>query len=206
MTDYNKIYDGISKAIWGYFFLYFNINFNIGEGSVSIIPSFVGYIFFLKVIDLLKDEEQELSLLRTLGIVLAVWNVVEWFADCIAYNFGGQWQFVTLITGLVNLYFHFQFITNLASIARKYQQDNCIYDKDLLTCRTVQTILQTFFLIVSNLNYNFSFALDEVGFYATIILTLCYFIFLLGIVRTLVQLRKHLKSDGDFEDEIVTTE
>lgn len=204
MTDYNKIYTGISKAIWGYFFLYLNFTINIGNGSISLLPSFVGYIFFLKVIDLLKDEEQELSLLRTLGIVLAVWNVVEWFADCIAYNFGGQWQFVTLITGLVNLYFHFQFITNLASIATKHQQENCIYDKDLLTCRTVQTILQTFFIVVSNLNY--TFAPDEVGFYATIILTLCYFIFLLGIVRTLVQLRKHLKQDEETIEENSITE
>ena len=204
MTDYNKIYTGISKAIWGYFFLYLNFTINIGNGSISLLPSFVGYIFFLKVIDLLKDEEQELSLLRTLGIVLAVWNVVEWFADCIAYNFGGQWQFVTLITGLVNLYFHFQFITNLASIATKHQQENCIYDKDLLTCRTVQTILQTFFIVVSNLNY--TFAPDEVGLYATIILTLCYFIFLLGIVRTLVQLRKHLKQDEETIEENSITE
>lgn len=139
-----------------------------------------------------------------MGIVLAVWNVVEWFADCIAYNFGGKWQFVTLITGLVNLYFHFQFITNLASIATKHQQENCIYDKDLLTCRTVQTILQTFFIVVSNLNY--TFAPDEVGFYATIILTLCYFIFLLGIVRTLVQLRKHLKQDEETIEENSITE
>lgn len=204
MTDYNKIYTGISKAIWGYFFLYLNFTINIGNGSISLLPSFVGYIFFLKVIDLLKDEEQELSLLRTLGIVLAVWNVAEWFADCIAYNFGGKWQFVTLITGLVNLYFHFQFITNLASIATKHQQENCIYDKDLLTCRTVQTILQTFFIVVSNLNY--TFAPDEVGFYATIILTLCYLIFLLGIVRTLVQLRKHLKQDEETIEENSITE
>ena len=52
MTDYQKLYSGISKAAWGYFFLYFNINFN----NVSILPSFVGYLLFLSVIKLLNNE------------------------------------------------------------------------------------------------------------------------------------------------------
>ena len=76
MTDYQKIYDGISKAIWGYFFLYFDINL----GTISILPSFVGYILFLKAIDLLEEEERELSLLKTLGLILVAWNVIEWLA------------------------------------------------------------------------------------------------------------------------------
>ena len=52
MTDYQKLYSGISKAAWGYFFLYFNINFN----NVSILPSFVGYLLFLSAINLLKGK------------------------------------------------------------------------------------------------------------------------------------------------------
>ena len=46
MTNYQKLYDGISKAAWGYFFIYFNININ----TVSLIPSFVGYFSYLQSI------------------------------------------------------------------------------------------------------------------------------------------------------------
>lgn len=206
MTDYTKVYYGISKSIWGYFFLYINLTINIGNGSISLLPSFVGYILFLKAIDLLKDEERELSLLKTLGIILAVWNVIEWLANCIGYAFGGKWQFITLITGLLNLYFHFQFLTNLASVATKHQQENCIYDKDLLTCRTVQTIIQTLFLTISNLNIDFTYSAEEIMFYVTMIFMVVYFIFLLGIGRTLVQLRKHLKYYEEITEENSITE
>ena len=202
MTDYNKIYNGISKAIWGYFFLYFNINL----GTISILPSFIGYILFLKSIDLLQDEERELSLLKTLGVILGIWEGIQWLANCVGYSFDGKWQFVNLIIGLVNLYFHFQFLTNLASIATKHQQENCIYDKDLLTCRTVQVIIQTLFLTISNLNLDFTYSAEELMFYVTMIFMIVYFIFLLGIGRTLIQLRKHLKNDEEITEENSITE
>ena len=71
----------------------------------------------------MQDEERELSLLKTLGVILGIWEGIQWLANCVGYSFDGKWQFINLIIGLLNLYFHFQFITNLASIAKKHQQD-----------------------------------------------------------------------------------
>ena len=68
MTDYHKLYTGIGRAAWGYFFIYFDINLN----TVSILPSFIGYLLFLSAINYLCDEQRELNLLRTLGVILAL--------------------------------------------------------------------------------------------------------------------------------------
>lgn len=195
MTDYQKFYDSFSKAIWGYFFLYFDINL----GTISILPSFIGYILFSKAINLLKEEEHELSLLKTLCYILTIWNVIEWLAKCVGYSFGSSLQFVTLIAGLLNMYFHFQFLTNIASIATKHQQENCTYDKSLLFCRTVQTLMLTVFLVVTNL----SFIPEEVLIYPTLILAIVYIIVCVYIMATLNGLRKHLKSE-DIIAEIIT--
>ena len=197
MVDYEKIYDGISKAIWGYFFLYFDINL----GTISILPSFVGYILFLKAIDLLEEEERELSLLKTLGLILVAWNVIEWLAKCVGYSFGNKWQFVTLIAGLLNMYFHFQFLTNIASIAIKHQEENCAYDKTLLSCRTIQTLMLTVFLVVTNL----SFIPEDILIYPTFILAIIYIIVCIYIMATLNGLRKNLKTENII-DNIITDE
>lgn len=197
MTDYGKIYDGISKAIWGYFFLYFDINL----GTISILPSFVGYILFLKAIDLLEEEERELSLLKTLGLILVAWNVIEWLAKCVGYSFENKWQFVTLIAGLLNMYFHFQFLTNIASIAIKHQEENCAYDKTLLSCRTIQTLMLTAFLVVTNL----SFIPEDILIYPTFILAIIYIIVCIYIMATLNGLRKNLKTENII-DNIITDE
>lgn len=197
MIDYEKIYNGISKAIWGYFFLYFDINL----GTISILPSFIGFILFLKAINLLEEEERELSLLKTLGLILVTWNVVEWLAKCVGYSFGNKWQFVTLIAGLLNMYFHFQFLTNIASIAIKHQEENCTYDKTLLSCRTIQTLMLTVFLVVTNLN----FIPEDILVYPTFILAIIYIIVCIFIMVTLNGLRKNLKPEEIILD-IITDE
>lgn len=196
MTDYTKVYNGISKVIWGYFFLYFNINL----GTISILPSFVGYFLFSGAIDLLKDEERELSLLKQLCMILGVWEGIEWLANCVGYIFDGKWQFINLIIGLLNLYFHFQFITNLASIAIKHQQEGCIYDKKLLKYRTILTILQTIFIIFTA----FNFIPEEVLIYITLALGIVFVIVCIGMMVILNQLRKNLKYDEEITDDSVT--
>lgn len=191
MAKYQTLYDGISKTAWGYFFLYFNINL----GTVSILPSFVGYILFLRTIKILEDEERELALLKTLGTILAVWNFVEWVASWFSYSFGNQWHFINIIIGLINLYFHFQLITNLASIATKYQQDGYEQDKKLLRYRTIQTIMLTVFLIMSS----FSLVFNEVWAYISIALAIVYVVVCVCLMKALFDLRKCLKTDEEIQ-------
>ena len=117
MTAYQKLYTGIGRAAWGYFFIYFDFNIN----TVSILPSFIGYMLFLSAINCLCEEERELNLLRTLGVILTVWHVASWLASWGSIDLDGMLQVVDIIIGVVNIYFHFQLLTNLASIATKYQ-------------------------------------------------------------------------------------
>lgn len=188
MTTYNRLYDGISKVAWGYFFLYFDINL----GTVSVLPNFVGFLLFLKAIDLLKDDQRELGLLKTLGIILTVWNFIEWVGSWVSYSFG-NWYFINIIIGLVNLYFHFQLITNLASIAKEYQQEGCEQDKKLLKYRTMQTIMLTVFLAISNFIPFF----EEIGTYISLGLAIIYIVVCICIMKALFDLRKCLRKDDE---------
>lgn len=144
MTENQKLYKGISKVAWGYFFLYFNININ----NVSILPAFVGYLLFSSAIKLLKDEEREISLLETFSIIMALWSGVEWCAGIAGVEIEGMFQFADIVISLINLYFHFQLVTNIASIAAKYQPWGCNIDTKLLRYRTLQTIMLTAIEIV----------------------------------------------------------
>ena len=187
MTDYQKLYSGISKAAWGYFFLYFNLNFN----NVSILPSFVGYLLFLSAINLLKDEERELSLLRTLAVIMALWTGVEWLASFVGLNLEGMWQFIDIIISLVNLYFHFQFLTNLASIAAKYQPEGYELDAKLLRYRTLQTIMLTAIEVV----LCFQPWLSEAWTVISVCMVIVYVIAGICLMKALFDLRKCLPTN-----------
>lgn len=144
MTHHEKIYHGIDRTAWGYFFLYFNIN----VGGVSLLPTFVGYLLFLSAINLLEDEEQEVALLRPLAMLLAVWHGLDWFLSFLGADLYGL-QFIDLIRDLANIYFHFQLLTNLAAIASRRQEEGAQQDQKLLRCRTLQTLLITGIRIIS---------------------------------------------------------
>lgn len=187
MTDYQKLYSGISKAAWGYFFLYFNINFN----NVSILPSFVGYLLFLSAINLLKEEERELSLLHTLGVIMALWTGVEWLASFVGLNLEGMWQFIDIIISLVNLYFHFQFLTNLASIAAKYQSVGYELDAKLLRYRTLQTVMLSAIEVI----ICFQPWLSEAWTVISICMLIVYLIAGICLMKALFDLRKCLPTN-----------
>lgn len=145
MSDSRKLFHGLDRAAWGYFFLYFNINI----GRVNLLPPFVGYLLFLSALKLMEHEEQELRLLRLLAILMALWHGVDWVVTSLGGNLYGL-QFIDLVRNVVNLYFHFQFLTDLASIARRYQPEDADLAGWLLRCRTLQTLMLT---IVWSLTY-----------------------------------------------------
>lgn len=189
MTDYRKLSDGISKAACGYFFIYFNINMN----SVSLLPSFAGYLLFLSAINELQDEERELSLLPTLGVILAVWHGISWLAGWVSLNLDGAWQFVDITFSLVNLYFHFQLLTNLASIAAKYQPEGYKQDAKLLRYRTLQTVMLTAVTVLTLLHP----WLSESWTYISAGMLIVYFIAGICLMKALFDLRRLLPTNEE---------
>ena len=198
MTDYQKLYTGIGRAAWGYFFIYFDINLN----TVSILPSFIGYLLFLSAINHLCDEERELNLLRTLGIILTVWHIASWFASFGAIKLDGMLPAVDIIIGVVNIYFHFQLLTNLASIAAKYQSEDHEFDAKLLRYRTMQTVMLTAVIV---LGYLAKWQVELVTF-VSVGMIIAYLIVAILLMKTLFDLRRDISIDSDSNDTDMDTE
>ena len=187
MTDYQKLYSGIGRAAWGYFFIYFDVNI----GTVSLLPSFIGYLLFLSAIDCLCGEERELNLLRTLVVILALWHGASWLTSWVSVDLDGMLQAVDIIIGAVNIYFHFQLLTNLASIAAKYQPEDYESDEKLLRYRTLQTIMLTAVILLSYL----AKWLDGFGTFVSICMIIVYLISGILLMKALFDLRRCLPID-----------
>ena len=198
MTDYQKLYTGIGRAAWGYFFIYFDINLN----TVSILPSFIGYLLFLSAINHLCDEERELNLLRTLGIILTVWHIASWFASFGAIKLDGMLPAVDIIIGVVNIYFHFQLLTNLASIAAKYQSEDHEFDAKLLRYRTMQTVMLTAVIVLGYL----AKWQTELVTVISVGMIIVYLIVAILLMKALFDLRRCLRMDNDSDEEDSDTE
>lgn len=184
MTDKDKLIHGFDRVAWGYFFLYFDINF----GTVSGLPDFVGFILFLSAIKLLHAEERELILLKPLGIFLLIWEATDWIMSFWGGDLDELSIFFHLLFTLANLYFQFQLITNLASIASQYQPIEANYDAKLLTCRSMQTIIITGIAVLTDFG-------DLLGIdvrYITGFTAVVYIIAVIFLMKALFGFRKYL--------------
>lgn len=139
MTDREIVYRGLSHAAWGYFFLHFDFNL----GTVSIIPRFVGFLLLLSAIDDLSKKRRELELLRPLCILLAAWSGGDWLASWIGGNLAGHILFLDLLIEAAGLYFHFQFLTDMAVLAETYRGAEDGLAQRLRNCRTVYVVMST---------------------------------------------------------------
>lgn len=129
-----KLADAVKRIAWSYLLLHLHINI----GTLDILPDWAGHWMILSSLPVLAQQEPSADLLRPFGIILMANSTVRWVVTL----FGSSLDIPllsTLIT-VVNLYFHFQLLTNLASISEKY---GCPETKRILTLRTVHTAATT---------------------------------------------------------------
>ncbi len=132
-----RLTSGVSQAAWGYFFLHIDINI----GPVSILPAFVGYLLMLSAIGNLSAERRELKLLRPLCIILAIWNGTDWLASFVGTDLDGLFVPLDILVSVAGLYFHFQFLTDMAALAERCQPRGALIAMRLIICRTVYVTL-----------------------------------------------------------------
>ena len=135
MEEREQLSRALRKIFWGYIFLYFSINL----GTLDILPAWLGYIYFSRAIDdCIEKEEPSAKLLKPICSILTIYRLIEWFITM----FGIEMNIIIIseLFAVVALYFHFQFLTNLANIAHKYE---CPFENTLLSLRTVHTVMIT---------------------------------------------------------------
>ena len=147
MTDRKNLYRCLSNAAWGYLLLHFDINL----GTVSILPAFAGYLLLFSAISGLSEERRDLVLLRPLCILLAVWNGLEWLLSWAGADPSGLFPPLDIVVTVTGLYFHFQFLTDMAALAEKLQKPDSELDRQIRKRRTLYMVLTTLIAVISYL-------------------------------------------------------
>lgn len=194
MTEQETIYQGLSHAAWGYFFL----NFDFNLGTVSVIPRFVGFLLLLSAIDKLSGYRRDLALLRPLCILLSLWSGADWLLSWFGGDVDGRVLFLDLLIAAAGLYFHFQFLTDMAALAETYQGEGENLGRRLQNRRTVYVVMCTaialFFGLTAELDGDWRQYVLVTGAVVAVIAAL-------SVMFGLFALRRCVK-DGDLEDKI----
>lgn len=190
MTDRKTLYSGLTGAAWGYFLLY--VDFNIGP--VSILPRFAGYLMLLEAIRDLAGERRDLALLRPLGILLAVWNAGDWLLSWGGLDIDGHILFADLLIAAAQLYFHFQFLTDMAALAERYCAPEGRLDLRILRQRNLYVLLITVIFLIQTVNGGFGSAVWSNG--AAVVLMIFAIVLSIALMLNLFTLRACFQEAG----------
>mgnify|MGYP001116165351 FL=1 len=146
--DRESLYRALSNGAWGYLFL----NFDLNVGTVSVTPRFVGWLLFVAAIRDLSPERRDLALLRPLALLLAAWSGADWLLSWVHGSVGGHILFLDLLVAAAAIYFHFQFLTDLAALAQLPQPEGGSLDRRLRRRRTVYILLTTGVSVLTHLS------------------------------------------------------
>ena len=189
MTDRKILYNGLTGAAWGYFLLY--VDFNIGP--VSILPRFAGYLMLLGAIRDLSGERRDLILLRPLGTLLAAWNAGDWLLSWGGLDIDGHILFADLLIAAAQLYFHFQFLTDMAALAELYCAPEGRLDLRILRKRNLYVLLITGICLIQTVNGGFGSAVWSNG--AAVILMILAILLSIALMVNLFALRACFKEE-----------
>jgi len=195
MSDRETLYSGLSNAAWGYFLLHFDFNL----GPVSILPRFAGYLLLLSAIKKLSGERRDLALLRSLCVLLAVWSAVDWLFSWVGADLDGLFPPLDILIAAAGLYFHFQFLTDMAALAETHQPEEDNLDRRILHRRTAYVVLTT---LASALLYLPAGRYDDRRTAAVMVLTVVLMIVAVFIMLGLFELRRIFREEQEEQPDV----
>ncbi len=134
MNEREKLAAAVKSIAWGYIFLH--LDFNLG--TLDVLPNWWGYCLMLKALPVLMEQMSSAKLLRSFGILLAVWEGLKWGTKLLGGTLDGG--ILATMVSVLDLYFHFQLLTDLAAAAEKW---DCPQRGRILALRTADVVLMT---------------------------------------------------------------
>ena len=122
----------IKKIAISYILIYLHINISV----IDILPDWLGYFLIVSVLPMLSQKEKSAQLLKPFGIAIGIWNIFEDVLKIASDEL--NLTVISLVFSIITIYFHFQLITNIASLDIEEHKQ-----KRLLNLRTATVILHT---------------------------------------------------------------
>ena len=203
MTDREQLCAGLSQAVWGYFLLHFNFNLNFDAASINILPNFVGALLLLSAVGKLSAERRDLLLLRPLCVLLAVWHGADWVLAVLGSGLEERGvSFLGMLVTAAALYFHFQFLTDMAALAEKYQPEGETLDLRFRRRRTVLLVLTTAANLLSSMAQLLRSERQAVVLAGAVVcLVVVLLVLVVMIMVSLFQLRRYAGESGGMTAE-----
>jgi len=128
------------------------IHLHLRVNGFDLLPDVLGWLQIVLAVwnPALEREQPKTVLLRGFALALGLWSLVE-LAEWLGLKLPGWTDPVSLILGLVSIYFYFQLLTELAQLAEKYPGAGGDLSGTLRRERDWMTVLRTVSVLLMSL-------------------------------------------------------
>ena len=135
----------LSYIAWGNLLILLDFSLN----RLDLLPNWVGYLLILYAIGWLAGELRDLPLLRPFCTLLLLAELADWVAVFLTGEaLTGRLFLVNALLVCVSLYFHFQLLGDLASLAGRQEEAGALARR-LRGCRNVEAVIQVLALLLA---------------------------------------------------------
>ena len=174
-----------------YLFLHLNVHIGINGWPIQLLPNLVGWVLLYHDLPALAKAKRSIGLLRPFALVLGVWSLRQLLPD---FDLPRALGIVSLVFGLLILYFHFQFLTDLAAILQERLPEGSPQPRRLLKCRNGFVVILTAMDLIP--------LIPDPPDWLAMLLLLHLLICVIVLLVTLWGLGKHLPADLLSAEEI----
>lgn len=127
----------VKKLAWAYILIHADLNL----GTINLLPAWIGYCIILSCLPVLTRHAPSNRQLNVFCGILIFYELITWLMTCFGYAPQTPAAMILqLIFGFISIYFHFQLLTSLLTVAGQLGSQYCITLRHL---RNGVTVLHT---------------------------------------------------------------
>ncbi len=115
----------MNNVFIGFIFIMFDFTLNLGNSSISLIPSFIGYWFLAKGLKELEGESAKCGNMIPWSTGMMIFTAITWVLDAIGIS--GQLGFIGTIVGIVgtvlSIYISYQVVMGIKEVEDYHRVD-----------------------------------------------------------------------------------
>lgn len=102
----------------GFLLIFLDFNLNLGNCTIGLIPTFVGYIFLIKGLDEMKNESELFIKARPFAVGMCIYTSILYVGNLlgITANLGGIAILLGILNTIISLYISYNIVSGVQNI------------------------------------------------------------------------------------------
>ena len=145
----------VHSLFWGFVIMLFDINISLGQGTIGLLPDFVGYLFLINGFNLMAQEGQRFIKTKPYAVFMAAYSLILYVLNIFGLTaaLGGMGLLIEITALAVSWGVEYEIIKGIQDMEDRYDEylngDMLMVTWIVQVVATLATLIFMFFETIS---------------------------------------------------------